>query len=72
METGNYGYVTTRYPSGSIVAGEVTVSIVAPFVQGGPPGTGRDDHSLGQSWMISSDGDQTVETGYSSRRVSTR
>jgi hypothetical protein len=65
MESGNYAYVTTRYPSGSIIAGQVTLSIFAPFVQGGPKGTqSLVDHSLGQTWLIGSDGIQTVETGW--------
>ena len=61
-----YAWTVTNYNGpGPIVVGQTTISVFAPFVQGGPtPATGAYDHSIGQTWMISSDGEQTVETGW--------
>jgi hypothetical protein len=57
-----YAHVQTDYVGGtSLSVGQATLPVFSSYVQGGSM---IFDHSLGQTWTISSDSTQTVETGY--------
>ena len=61
-----YAYAQSNFCcTAQLILGQGNISIFNSYVQGGPTAaTGLYDHSIGQTWMVSSDQDQTIEVGY--------